>query len=109
MDDNRVDALAYPVARRIVPVAGGNQLGSNAGLSAQTGFPAINVPAGFTAGGFPVGIELLGRPFAEPTLIALAYSFEQLTRHRRPPSFARDANKPRATEARQLLLRGLAL
>jgi hypothetical protein len=32
-----------------------------------------------------VGIELLGRAFAEPTLIALAYSFEQSTRRRRPP------------------------
>jgi hypothetical protein len=88
MDDSRVDALAYPVTRRIAPVlaSGGNQIGSNAGLSAQTGLPAISVPAGFTAGGFPVGIELLGRAFAEPTLIALAYSFEQSTRHRRPPA-----------------------
>ena len=65
---------------------GGNQIGSNAGLSAQTGFPAISVPAGFTPGGFPVGLELLGRPFGEPTLIALAYSFEQSTDHRRAPS-----------------------
>jgi amidase len=40
---------------------------------------------GFTAGGFPFGIELLGRAFAEPTLIALAYAFEQSTRHRHPP------------------------
>jgi Asp-tRNA(Asn)/Glu-tRNA(Gln) amidotransferase A subunit family amidase len=86
MDDSRVDALVYPVAKRIAPVIGGNQLGSNEALSPQTGFPAINVPAGFTPGGFPVGLELLGRPFAEPTLIAIAYSFEQATRHRKPPS-----------------------
>jgi hypothetical protein len=87
MDDNRVDALAYPVTRRIAPVvaSGGNQIGSNAGLSAQTGLPAMSVPAGFTASGFPVGVELLGRRFAEPTLIALAYSFEQSSRHRRAP------------------------
>jgi amidase len=85
MDGNRLDALAYPVVRRIAPVVGGNQIGSNAGLSAQTGFPAINVPAGFTAGGFPVGVELLGRAFSEPKLIALAYAFEQATRHRKPP------------------------
>jgi Asp-tRNA(Asn)/Glu-tRNA(Gln) amidotransferase A subunit family amidase len=85
MDDNRVDALAYPVTRRIAPPVGGNQIGTNAGLSAQTGLPAINVPAGFAAREFPVGIELLGRAFAEPTLIALAYSFEQSTRRRRPP------------------------
>jgi Asp-tRNA(Asn)/Glu-tRNA(Gln) amidotransferase A subunit family amidase len=85
MDDNRLDAIAYPIARRIAPLLGGNQVGNNAGLSAQTGFPAINVPAGFTAGGFPVGIELLGRAFAEPTLLGLAYAFEQATHNRRPP------------------------
>jgi Asp-tRNA(Asn)/Glu-tRNA(Gln) amidotransferase A subunit family amidase len=33
----------------------------------------------------PVGVELLGRPFAEPELLKLAYSFEQATHHRRPP------------------------
>ena len=85
MDDNRLDAIVYPTTRRIAPVVGGNQIGSNAGLSAQTGFPAITVPAGFTPGGFPVGIELLGRHFGEPTLIGLAFSYEQATRHRRPP------------------------
>jgi hypothetical protein len=85
MDASRLDALAYPVVKRTAPAIGGNQLGSNEALSPQTGFPAINVPAGFTPGGFPVGMELLGRPFAEATLIAIAYSFEQATRHRRPP------------------------
>lgn len=85
MEENRLDVLVYPTTRRIAPLIGGNQIGSNAGLSAQTGFPAITVPAGFTPGGFPVGIEFLGRRFAEPTLIALAFSYEQATRHRRPP------------------------
>jgi len=86
MDDGRLDALAYPVARRIAPVVGGNQAGSNAALSAQTGFPAVSVPAGFTPGGFPVGLELLGRPFAEPRLLGIAYSFEHATTHRRTPA-----------------------
>ena len=86
MDDDRLDAIVYPTARRIAPLVGGNQLGSNAGLSAQTGFPAITVPAGFTPSGFPVGIEMLARPFSEPALVGLAYSYEQATRHRRPPS-----------------------
>ena len=88
MDAQRLDALVYPTTRRIAPKLGGNQAGSNAGLSAQTGLPAITVPAGFTTGGFPVGVELLGRPFAEPTLIALTYSYEQATHHRRPPATA---------------------
>jgi Asp-tRNA(Asn)/Glu-tRNA(Gln) amidotransferase A subunit family amidase len=86
MDGLRVDVLAYPVVRRIAPVIPGNQPGTNAGLSAQTGLPAISVPVGLTAGGFPVGVELLGRQFAEPKLIAIAYAFEQATRHRKPPN-----------------------
>ena len=85
MDDNRLGAVVYPTTRRIAPIIGGNQIGSNAGLSAQSGCPAITVPAGFTPGGFPVGIELLGRPFAEATLLGLAFSYEQATHHRRPP------------------------
>jgi amidase len=85
MDDSRVDVLLYPTVRRIAPLVGGNQVGSNAGLSAQTGFPAITVPAGFTPERFPVGVEILGRPFAEPTLLGLAYAYEAATRHRRPP------------------------
>jgi amidase len=85
MESNRLDAIAYPTIRRIAPVVGGAQAGSNAALSANTGLPAITVPAGFTAGGFPVGIELIGRRFAEPTLLALAHDFEKSTHHRHPP------------------------
>ena len=96
MDDNRIDAIVYPTTRRIAPVIGGNQVGSNAGLSAQTGFPAITVPAGFTSGGFPVGVELLARQFDEPTLIALAFGYEQANRHRRPPQ-----STPRVGDARR--------
>jgi hypothetical protein len=86
MDANRVDALVYPTVRRIAPRVGGNQQGSNAALSANTGHPAITVPAGVTPGGFPVGIELLGRRFDEPRLLALAFDYEQATRHRRLPA-----------------------
>jgi Asp-tRNA(Asn)/Glu-tRNA(Gln) amidotransferase A subunit family amidase len=55
-------------------------------LAAHTGLPSIVVQAGFTDDGLPVGIELLGRPFAEPRLFELAYSYERATPHRRPPS-----------------------
>lgn len=54
-------------------------------LAAHTGLPAIVLQAGFAHGEIPVGLELLGRPFAEPRLIELAYGFEQLTDFRRPP------------------------
>jgi Asp-tRNA(Asn)/Glu-tRNA(Gln) amidotransferase A subunit family amidase len=45
----------------------------------------MTVPAGFTTDGFPVGMEILGRPFAEGTLFRVAYAYEQGTRNRKPP------------------------
>ncbi len=59
--------------------------GNNRYLAAALGFPAITVPAGFTSEGLPVGLEFLGRPFTEGTLIRFAYAYEQGTHHRRPP------------------------
>ena len=105
MDANRLDAIVYPTIRRIAPVIGGAQAGSNAALSANTGFPAISVPAGFTAGGFPVGVELIGRPFAEPILLALAFDYEQVTHHRRPPKLdvAVSASSPSRERASTVL------
>jgi Asp-tRNA(Asn)/Glu-tRNA(Gln) amidotransferase A subunit family amidase len=57
----------------------------NCELAAHTGLPSIVVQAGFTDDGLPVGVELLGRVFAEPRLFELAYAYEQATTHRRPP------------------------
>ncbi|WP_132057855.1 amidase [Halorussus amylolyticus] len=54
-------------------------------LAAHTGLPAVVLQAGFTDDGLPVGVELLGRKFAEPRLFELAYGYEQASDHRRPP------------------------
>jgi amidase len=88
MADARLDALAYPPIRRKANPIGEQQDGTNCRLSAQSGMPAITVPAGFTADGLPVGIELLGRPWNEGLLLKLAYAYEQATHHRRPPGSA---------------------
>ncbi len=55
-------------------------------LSPHTGFPAITVPMGFVRDSLPVGLQIIGDAWSEPQIIAVAYSFERATQHRRPPS-----------------------
>jgi amidase len=55
--------------------------------AAVAGYPNITVPAGFSFGELPVGVNFIGRRFTEPTLIKLAYGFEQGTRARHAPRF----------------------
>ncbi len=86
MDEQKVDVLAYATMRRRPAISGEPQLGSNCQLSATTGLPAISFPAGFTEDELPVGIELLGRAFAEADLLKLAYAFEQAKGYRRAPT-----------------------
>lgn len=85
LDELELHALIYPTIRRQAAVIGRPQGGDNCRLSPHSGLPAITVPAGFTPDELPVGLEMLGRPFAEARLIGLAYAFEQATLHRRPP------------------------
>jgi amidase len=60
-------------------------------VAAVAGYPHITVPAGFFRG-LPVGISFFGRAWSEPTLIKLAYAYEQATKHRRAPTFAPTAD-----------------
>ena len=60
--------------------------GPQIGLASISGFPEIVVPAGFSSDGVPISVSFLAGPYNEPTLISLAYSFEQATKHRRPPA-----------------------
>lgn len=55
---------------------------------AVSGYPHISVPAGYVSG-IPVGISFFGGTFTEPTLIKIAYAFEQATQYRRSPEFVR--------------------
>lgn len=88
MAESELDALAYPTIRRKASLLGEVQPGSNCRLSANTGLPAISVPAGFTADGLPVGIELLGGMWQEADLLGMAYALEQAVKLRRSPVLA---------------------
>jgi amidase len=92
MNDNRLDAIVYPLQKRlVVPVSEINQADRNGILASVTGDPAITVPAGFSKPsadapiGVPVGMDILGRPFSEAKLLSIAYGFEQATHVRHPP------------------------
>jgi amidase len=89
MDEATLDALVYPTWNNPPRLIGdlNTPHGNNSPLlSPPTGFPAITVPMGFVQGTLPAGLQFLGRAWSEPTLIKLAYAYEQATRHRRPPA-----------------------
>jgi len=91
MDDLKLDAFVYPTwsqPPQLIGQANQQTAGDNSQVFSPTaGFPAINVPMGYTSNGvLPAGLTLLGRAWSEATLIRLAYAYEQATRHRRPPA-----------------------
>jgi amidase len=89
MEKFRLDALVAPTggpAWMTDLVDGDHDSGGSSTPAAVAGYPNINVPVGFVFG-LPVGISFFGKAYSEPTLIKLAYAFEQATRHRRAPQF----------------------
>ena len=66
-------------------VLGDHDVFGTSSPAAVAGCPSITVPAG-SVSGLPVGVSFFGPRWTEPRLIALAYAFEQATRHRHPPT-----------------------
>jgi Asp-tRNA(Asn)/Glu-tRNA(Gln) amidotransferase A subunit family amidase len=89
MDAEKLDAFVYPTWSNPPRLIGdlNTPHGDNSQFfSPTTGFPAINVPMGYTRNNtLPAGITFFGRAWDEAGLIALAYGYEQATHHRRPP------------------------
>ena len=85
----RLDALVAPTgtpAWKTDLVNGDHYLGASSTPAAVAGYPSITVPAG-SVDGLPVGMSFIGGAWSEPRLIALAYAYEQATKHRKPPEF----------------------
>ncbi|HEU5140352.1 MAG TPA: amidase, partial [Bacillales bacterium] len=73
MAEHNLDALLFPA-------------NFGADMPARAGYPSITVPGGYTKDtGQPLGVTFTGRAYSEPTLIKLAYAFEQATHYRVPP------------------------
>jgi amidase len=88
MDALQLDAFVYPTWSNPPRLIGdlNTPHGDNSQFfSPTTGFPSIQVPMGYTRGVLPAGLTFYGRAWSEATLIKLAYSYEQRTRHRQPP------------------------
>ena len=89
IDKFHLDAILAPTGGPawLTDLANGDHSsGGSSNAAAVAGYPNINVPAGFVFG-MPIGISFFGRAWSEPTLLKLAYSFEQASRARKTPQF----------------------
>ena len=96
LTENQLDALVAPTGELawLTDFIHGDSSGNSFTTpAAVAGYPHITVPAGF-AKGLPCGISFVGKAWSEPTLIAMAYAYEQASRRRRPPSYVRTVNPP---------------
>jgi amidase len=97
MATHQLDALVAPTFSPpwLVDLVNGDAMPAGAAspssIAAVAGYPHITVPMGYYRG-LPLGMSFFGRAWSEPTLIKLAYAYEQATRHRRPPAFRPSAD-----------------
>lgn len=89
MTKHRLDALVAPVTGPAWPIDlfnGDHYIGGSTTPAAVAGYPNISVPMGYVSD-LPVGLSFFGRAWSEDKLIAIAYSYEQASRHRHAPKF----------------------
>lgn len=89
MDKYEIDVMIYPSwTNPPALLSRGNEdyKGDNSQIIAPaTGLPAVTVPMGYSHGDLPAGLQILSREYKEDLLFAVAYAYEQSTKHRKPP------------------------
>jgi amidase len=87
--EHGLDAIVGPTGGPawVTDLVNGDHFGGGSSRAAAvSGYPSVTVPAGFVHG-LPVGISFVGPAWSEPTILAIAYAFEQVTGARRPPRY----------------------
>ncbi|MBX3013499.1 MAG: amidase [Caldilineaceae bacterium] len=89
LQEHRLDAIMAPTGSPAWVtdlISGDRFLGGCSGAAAVAGYPHISVPAGYVYG-LPVGVSFFAGAWQEPTLLRIAYAFEQASQVRQPPQF----------------------
>jgi len=94
--EHDLDAIVFPDVQVVPPEytdyytgdVTREEFNTNTFIASQSGCPGLSMPAGFTDDGLPVGVELLGVPYSEPRLLAMAAGYDHVTDARRPPETA---------------------
>ena len=87
LDRHTLDALFFPFKTVIAPKVGEDRPeGGFNRLASYSAVPSLVVPAGFTTEGLPIGVQFLGRPYSEPTLLKLGHAYEQISKNRKTPA-----------------------
>ncbi len=95
MEEHRLDAIIAQTngpAWTIDWVNGDHFSGGSSSPAAISGYPNVTVPMGYVHG-LPVGISFFGKAWSEPTLLKIAYTFEQAKSHRKAPEFIKTVIK----------------
>ena len=89
MNTNNLDAIIAPTGGPAwkTDLTLGDKFGIfSSSPAAISGYPSITLPMG-QMDGMPVGVSIFGRPWSEPVLLEIAYSYEQGTKHRFSPKY----------------------